>query len=166
MTFDICSSRFWNKTDTSWKYPTKIFVHRSICTGKNIYRSVIIQVNLTSPQILDHKGDRISFSSIFVCKTHRATVSLLTVNLLHQKCKKRTLAESLSHVKIPSTHVKISLSYVKISLPHEEASLHHGEISHIIILCKVSINSCKSIIITYKRYFYLMSERIVLCIIL
>ena len=40
------SSFFLNKSDTSWKYPTKIFVCMSIFHRKNIYRSIIIEVNL------------------------------------------------------------------------------------------------------------------------
>ena len=40
------SRRFLNKSDTSWKYPAKIFVRRSIFHRKNIYRSIIIEVNL------------------------------------------------------------------------------------------------------------------------
>ena len=89
MTFDMRSRRFWNKSDTSWKYPAKIFVRRSIFHRNTIYRSVIIEVNW-SPQIAAHKED--------VCasrKTHRQTVSASAVNLLRQKRKKRTLAETL-----------------------------------------------------------------------
>ena len=37
---------FLNKSDTSWKYPAKIFVRMSIFDRNNIYRSVIIEVNL------------------------------------------------------------------------------------------------------------------------
>ena len=46
MTFDMRSRRFLNKSNTSWKYPAKIFVGRSIFHRKNIYRSIIIKVNL------------------------------------------------------------------------------------------------------------------------
>ena len=50
------------------------------------------------PQISAHKEDGVSFSLLFLCasrKTHRQTVSASEVNLLRQKRKKRTLAETL-----------------------------------------------------------------------
>ena len=97
MTFDMRSRRFWNKSDTSWKYPAKIFVHRSIFHRNTIYRSVIIEVNW-SLQISAHKEDGVLFSLLFLCasrKTHRQTVSASAVNLLRQKRKKGTLAETL-----------------------------------------------------------------------
>ena len=46
MTFGMRSRRFLNNSDTSWKYPAKIFVRRSIFHKKNIYRNIIIEVNL------------------------------------------------------------------------------------------------------------------------
>ena len=97
MTFDMRSHRFLNKSDTSWKYPAKIFVCRSIFYRNTIYWSVIIKVNW-SPQIPAHKEDGVSFSLLFLCvsrKTHRQTVSASAVNLLRQKRKKRTLAKTL-----------------------------------------------------------------------
>ena len=96
---------FWNKSDASWKYPAKIFVRRSIFLRKNIYRSVIIEVNLKS-SISAHKDDRISFSLLFLCaswKMHRQIVSVSAVNLLPQK---RTLAETLLKGK---SHLRRSL---------------------------------------------------------
>ena len=51
-----------------------------------------------SSQISAHKEDGVSFSLLFLCasrKTHRQTVSASAVNLLRQKRKKRTLAETL-----------------------------------------------------------------------
>ena len=53
---------------------------------------------LGSPQISAQKDDRVSFSLLFLCaprKTHRQTVSASAINLLRQKRKKRTLAETL-----------------------------------------------------------------------
>ena len=53
---------------------------------------------LGSPQISAQKDDRVSFSLLFLCaprKTHRQTVSASAINLLCQKRKKRTLAETL-----------------------------------------------------------------------
>ena len=97
MTFDMHSRRFWNKSDTSWKYPAKISVRRSIFHRNTIYRSVI-EVNW-SPQISAHKEDGVSFSLLFLCvlrKTYRQTVSASAANLLRQKRKKRTLAETLN----------------------------------------------------------------------
>ena len=94
MTFDMRSRRFWNESDTSWKYPAKIFVRGSIFHRNTIYRSVIIEVNW-SPQISAHKEDGVSFSLLFLCasrKTHRQTVIASAVNLLRQKRNKRTLA--------------------------------------------------------------------------
>ena len=93
MTFDMRSRRFWNKSDTSWKYPAKIFVRRSIFHRNTIYRSVIIEVNW-SPQISAHKEDGVSFS-LLVSSASRKTVSASAVNLLRRKRKKRTLAETL-----------------------------------------------------------------------
>ena len=81
----------------SWKYPAKIFVRRSIFHSKNIYRSIIIEVNL---EVLrsTHKDDGVSFLLLSLCasrKTYRQTVSVSAINLLRQKCKKRTLTETL-----------------------------------------------------------------------
>ena len=112
MTFDMRSRRFWNKSDTSWKYPASIFVRRSIFHRNTIYRSVIIEVNW-SPQISAHKEDGVSFSLLFLCaswKTHRQTVCASAVNLLRHKRKKRTLAETLSMRRIHD-HIPSQLPY-------------------------------------------------------
>ena len=104
MTFDMRSRRFWNKSNTSWKYPAKIFVRRSIFHRNTIYRGVIIEVNW-SPQISAHKEDEVSFSPLFLCasrKTHRQTVSASAVNLLRQK---HNLAETLINVLLKWTLV-------------------------------------------------------------
>ena len=77
----------------SWNYPAKIFVRMSIFDRNNIYRGFNIKV-----QISAHKDGRVSFSLLFLCasrKTHRQTVSASAVNLLRQKRKKHTLAETL-----------------------------------------------------------------------
>ena len=52
-----------NKTDISRKYPAKVFVLRS--HWRTIYRSVIINENLTKPQISNNKGDRVLSSLLF-----------------------------------------------------------------------------------------------------
>ena len=66
---------------------------------ENIYLSVIIEVNLKSPQISAHKADRVSFSLLFLCaslKMRTQTVSASAVNLLH---KKHTLAETMPYLR-------------------------------------------------------------------
>ena len=63
----VCIVIIFKIKDASQKYPAKIFVRRSILHRRNIYRSIITEGNLTSPQILDHKDDRVSFSLLFVC---------------------------------------------------------------------------------------------------
>ena len=100
MTIDMRSRGFWNKSDTSWKYPAKKFVRRSIFHRNTFYRSVIIEVNW-SPQILAHKEDGVSFLLLFLCvsqKTHRQTVNASAVNSLRQKRKKRTLAKHWMYI--------------------------------------------------------------------
>ena len=56
MTFDRRSRHFLNKSDSSWKYPAKIFVRRSIFHRKNIYRSVITKVNSVSRSLKKGQG--------------------------------------------------------------------------------------------------------------
>ena len=85
-------------------------MRRSIFHRNTIYRSVIIEVN-RSPQISAHK-DGVSFSLLFLCasrKTHRQTVGALAVNLLRQKRKKPTLAETLH---LGCIRVKIYLGHL------------------------------------------------------
>ena len=84
MTFDTRSRCFWTKSDTSWKYPAKIFVRRSIFHRNTIYRSVNIEVNW-SLQISAHKEDGVSFSLLFLCasqKMHRLRHEKRTDKLL------------------------------------------------------------------------------------
>ena len=82
---------------------------RSIFHRNTIYRSVIIEVRFRHIK-------KISFSLPFLCAS-RQTVSASAVNLLHQKRKKRTLAETLISAKTKNSNFSRSNSNFSILTP-------------------------------------------------
>ena len=112
-------------------------MRRFIFHRNTIFRRVIIEVNW-SPQISAHKEDGVLFSMLFLCasrKRHRQTVSASAVNWLHQKRKKRTLAETLPWGSNPRPlgleSSTLPLNYYASFLPLPDPQIHKGRDTHI-----------------------------------
>ena len=100
VTFDMLSRHIKNKTDTSRKYPAKVFVRRSILHLRTIYRSTIIDGNLTSSLISDNEGDSFDLPA-FLYKMHRPTVSESAVNLMCKKHETHSRGTTGKEIVIP-----------------------------------------------------------------
>ena len=98
------------------KYPA-----RSILHWRTNYRSVIINENLTNPQILNNKGDRVSFLLIFVCFKQNTQTDCQCVGsqFIGSKNARKSLqywgAETLCNFENQiSKPLKCMLQYIKV----------------------------------------------------